>query len=113
MICANNGTAGTVRMEAPTYTVAAKSGQHGTFFIDPIKVVQAFARVSERVLPFVLRHRGNRPIVIANTRRRHKRFAAYKNSEGGFLMAFRSFEAQVAAQSTEPRDRLKLLVSSR
>jgi hypothetical protein len=96
MICAKNGVAGIDRIEAPAYTVVVKSGQRGISFSDPAMAAQAFARASERDLPFVLRHRGDRSVVIANTICGHKLVAAGWDSEAGFLVAFRSLEAQAA-----------------
>ena len=96
MIWAKNGAAGTDRIDALAYTVVVKSGQRGTLFSDPAMAAQAFARASERDLPFVLRHRGERSVVIANTICGRKLVAADGDSEAGFLGELRSLEAGAA-----------------
>jgi len=89
--------AGSDRIEAALYTVVAKSGQRGTPHSDAALAALAalaFARASERDRPFVLRHRGDRSVVIANTRSGRKLVDAGHDSEAGFLAAFLSFEEQ-------------------
>jgi hypothetical protein len=91
--------AGSDRIEAALYTVVAKSGQRGTPYSDAALAALAFARASERDRPFVLRHRGDRSVVIANTRSGRKLVDAGQDSEAGFLAAFRSFEEQAAQRN--------------
>ena len=93
MISSNNQIAMTDRFEGAAYTVVAKSGQRGAEFSDPASAALAFAQASERDRPFVLRHRGNRSVVIAETRCGRKSVSADQDSEQGFWAAFRSLVA--------------------
>jgi hypothetical protein len=92
VIGVKNLAVGSGGCEAPAYTVVAKSGQRGTPYSDPAMAALAFARASETDRPFVLRHRGNRSVVIADTRRGLKMINADADSEQGFRAAFRSLE---------------------
>jgi hypothetical protein len=94
MIGARNVSAGVNLGAGPAYTVVPKSGQRGIQFSDPVLAAEAFARASEKDRPFVLRHRGERSIVIADTRRGRKLVSADRASERGFCEALRFLETQ-------------------
>jgi len=85
--------ANSAHLEGPAYTVVAKSGQRGICFSDPMSAALAFARASENDRPFVLRHRGNRSVVIAETRRGYKSVSVGQDEERGFIAAFQSLES--------------------
>jgi len=92
MVGAGKVMAGSDRVEVALYTVVAKSGQRGTPFSDPALAALAFARANEHDRPFVLRHRGDRSVVIALTKSGRKSLQAGQDSEGGFGTALRSLD---------------------